>query len=123
VDLAAAQDHGIPVFNAPFSNTRRVAAPVPAGIIPPIRGVPWRNAQTHRGNRVKTATGSHEIRGRTLCVVGCGHIGTQIGLPAEAPGMRVIFCAAGRNRRSVGRMNLAEVGSGPYAFIICRNPV
>jgi D-3-phosphoglycerate dehydrogenase len=91
VDLAAAQDHGIPVFNAPFSNTRSVAELVLAETILLMRGVPWRNAQTHRGNWVKTATGSHEVRGKTLGVVGYGHIGTQIGLLAEALGMRVIF--------------------------------
>jgi D-3-phosphoglycerate dehydrogenase len=91
VDLTAAQDYGIPVFNAPFSNTRSVAELVLAETILLMRGIPWRNAQAHRGNWVKTATGSHEVRGKVLGVIGYGHIGTQVGLLAESLGMRVIF--------------------------------
>lgn len=91
VDLAAAQQKGVPVFNAPFSNTRSVAELVLAETILLMRGVPWRNAQVHRGQWPKTATGSHEVRGKTLGIVGYGHIGTQVGLLAEAFGMRVIF--------------------------------
>ena len=91
VDLKAACDRGIPVFNAPFSNTRSVAELVLAEIILLQRGVPWRNAGAHRGGWMKTATGSHEVRGKTLGVIGYGHIGTQIGLLAEAIGMQVVF--------------------------------
>jgi D-3-phosphoglycerate dehydrogenase len=91
VDLAAAQQKGVPVFNAPFSNTRSVAELVLAETIFLMRGIPWRNAQAHRGEWPKTATGSHEVRGKTLGIVGYGHIGTQVGLLAEALGMRVIF--------------------------------
>jgi D-3-phosphoglycerate dehydrogenase len=91
VNLKAAQQRGIPVFNAPFSNTRSVAELVIAEIIMLMRGIPWRNALTHRGNWVKTAGGSHEVRGKTLGIVGYGHIGTQVGLLAEALGMRAIF--------------------------------
>ena len=91
VDLAAAQDRGIPVFNAPFSNTRSVAELVLAETILLMRGIPWRNAQIHRGNWVKTAAGSHEVRGKTLGIIGYGHIGTQVGVLAESLGMRVIF--------------------------------
>jgi D-3-phosphoglycerate dehydrogenase len=91
VDLGAAQKRGIPVFNAPFSNTRSVAELVIAEIVMLMRGVPWRNAQAHRGGWAKTATGSHEVRGKTLGIIGYGHIGTQVGLLAEALGMRVIF--------------------------------
>ena len=91
VDLAAAQQKGVPVFNAPFSNTRSVAELVLAETIFLMRGIPWRNAQAHRGEWPKTATGSHEVRGKTLGIVGYGHIGTQVGLLAEAFGMRVIF--------------------------------
>jgi D-3-phosphoglycerate dehydrogenase len=91
VDLAAAQQKGVPVFNAPFSNTRSVAELVLAETIFLMRGIPWRNAQAHRGQWPKTATGSHEVRGKTLGVIGYGHIGTQVGLLAEALGMRVIF--------------------------------
>lgn len=92
VDLEAAQERGIPVFNAPFSNTRSVAELVLAEIILLLRGIPGRNAMAHRGGWVKTATGSHEVRGKTLGIVGYGHIGTQVGLLAEALGMQVVFC-------------------------------
>ena len=91
VDLAAAQQKGVPVFNAPFSNTRSVAELVLAETILLMRGIPWRNAQAHRGGWAKTATGSHEVRGKCLGIIGYGHIGTQVGLLAESLGMRVIF--------------------------------
>lgn len=91
VNLEAAQDRGIPVFNAPFSNTRSVAELVLAEIVMLLRGIPYRNAMSHRGGWIKTATGSHEVRGKTLGIVGYGHIGTQIGLLAEALGMQVIY--------------------------------
>ena len=91
VDLDAAQERGIPVFNAPFSNTRSVAELVLAEIIMLLRGIPYRNAMAHRGGWVKTAAGSYEVRGKCLGIVGYGHIGTQIGLLAEALGMQVVY--------------------------------
>ena len=91
VDLAAAQQKGVPVFNAPFSNTRSVAELVLSETIFLMRGVPWRNALAHRGGWAKTASGSHEVRGKCLGIVGYGHIGTQVGLLAESLGMRVVF--------------------------------
>jgi D-3-phosphoglycerate dehydrogenase len=91
VDLDVAQLRGIPVFNAPFSNTRSVAELALAEIILLLRGVPQRNAAAHRGGWIKTATGSHEARGKCLGIVGYGHIGTQVGVLAEALGMRVVF--------------------------------
>jgi D-3-phosphoglycerate dehydrogenase len=91
VDLDAAQERGVPVFNAPFSNTRSVAELVLAEIVLLLRGIPQRNAVVHRGGWVKTATGSHEVRGKCLGIVGYGHIGTQVGLLAEALGMRVVY--------------------------------
>jgi D-3-phosphoglycerate dehydrogenase len=91
VDLKAAQNRGIPVFNAPFSNTRSVAELVLAETVMLMRGVPWRNAEAHRGRWQKTAEGSHEVRGKTLGIVGYGHIGTQVGVLAEALGLKVIF--------------------------------
>ena len=91
VDLSAAQQKGVPVFNAPFSNTRSVAELVLAETILLMRGVPQRNALAHRGGWAKTATGSHEVRGKVFGIIGYGHIGTQVGLLAEALGMRVIF--------------------------------
>ncbi|HLH37586.1 MAG TPA: phosphoglycerate dehydrogenase [Bryobacteraceae bacterium] len=91
VDLEAAQDRGIPVFNAPFSNTRSVAELVLGEIIMLLRGIPYRNAAAHRGEWIKTAAGSHEARGKILGIVGYGHIGTQVGVLAESLGMHVVF--------------------------------
>lgn len=91
VALDCAQDRGVPVFNAPFSNTRSVAELVLAETILLMRGVPARNAAAHRGEWIKTATASYEVRGKCLGIIGYGHIGTQVGLLAEALGMQVIF--------------------------------
>ncbi|MEN1940845.1 phosphoglycerate dehydrogenase [Luteimonas sp. MJ174] len=91
VDLEAAARQGVPVFNAPYSNTRSVAELVLAEIIMLMRGVPARHAACLRGGWLKSATGSHEVRGKTLGIVGYGHIGTQVGLLAEGLGMRVLF--------------------------------
>jgi D-3-phosphoglycerate dehydrogenase len=91
VDLNAAMSRGIPVFNAPFSNTRSVAELVLAEVIMLLRGIPQRNAITHRGGWLKTATGSREVRGKRLGIIGYGHIGTQVGVLAEAVGMQVIY--------------------------------
>ena len=91
VDLDAAQEHGVAVFNAPFSNTRSVAELVLAEIILLMRGIPMRNAAAHRGQWLKTAAGSREARGKTLGIVGYGHIGTQVGVLAESLGMQVVF--------------------------------
>ncbi|MBL8734127.1 MAG: phosphoglycerate dehydrogenase [Planctomycetes bacterium] len=91
VDLAAARRRGIPVFNAPFSNTRSVAELVLAEIIMLLRGIPAKNAAAHRGEWIKSAAGAREARGRTLGIVGYGHIGTQVGVLAEAFGMQVVY--------------------------------
>ncbi|MGL5046159.1 MAG: phosphoglycerate dehydrogenase [Shewanella sp.] len=91
VDLATSESLGIPVFNAPFSNTRSVAELVIGEIIMLMRGIPERNAIAHRGGWMKTAAGSYEVRGKTLGVIGYGHIGTQLGILAETLGMRVVF--------------------------------
>ena len=91
VDLECARSRGIPVFNAPFSNTRSVAELVLAEIIFLMRGIPERNAAAHRGEWLKTATGAREVRGKKLGIVGYGHIGTQIGLLAEGVGMQVSY--------------------------------
>ncbi|MDR3703635.1 MAG: phosphoglycerate dehydrogenase [Candidatus Sulfopaludibacter sp.] len=91
VDLGFARSRGIPVFNAPFSNTRSVAELVLAEIILLMRGIPERNAAAHRGEWLKTATGAREVRGKKLGIVGYGHIGTQIGLLAEGVGMQVSY--------------------------------
>ncbi len=91
VDLQAAETLGLPVFNAPFSNTRSVAELVIAETVMLLRGVPRRNARAHRGQWDKSPAGSYEVRGKTLGIVGYGHIGTQVGVLAEALGMRVVF--------------------------------
>ena len=91
VDLKAAMRLGIAVFNAPFSNTRSVAELVLAEIIMLMRGIPEKNAILHRGGWVKSAAYSYEVRGKTLGIIGYGHIGTQIGVLAEQLGMRVVF--------------------------------
>lgn len=91
VDLGAARRLGIPVFNAPFSNTRSVAELVLAEIIMLMRGIPAKNATLHRGGWTKSAENSFEVRGKTLGIVGYGHIGTQIGVLAEQLGMTVLF--------------------------------
>ena len=91
IDLRAAETFGLPVFNAPFSNTRSVAELVIAEIVMLLRGVPRRNARAHRGEWDKSPAGSYEVRGKTLGIVGYGHIGTQVGVLAEAIGMRVLY--------------------------------
>lgn len=91
VDLAAAAQLGIPVFNAPYSNTRSVAELVIAETIALLRQLPRLNAQCHRGQWSKSAQGSVEARGKILGIVGYGHIGTQVGVLAEALGMQVLF--------------------------------
>ncbi len=91
VDLQAAKQQGVPVFNAPFSNTRSVAELVIAEAILLLRDVPRKNARAHRGVWEKSASGAFEVRGKSLGIVGYGHIGTQVGLLAESLGMRVFF--------------------------------
>ena len=91
IALDAAARRGVPVFNAPFSNTRSVAELVLAEIIMLMRGIPQKNALLHRGGWMKSATNSFEVRGKTLGIIGYGHIGTQLGLLAEHLGMRVVF--------------------------------
>lgn len=91
VDLNATRLRGIPVFNAPFSNTRSVAELVLGEILLLLRGIPQKNAMAHRGLWDKSASGSYEARGKTLGIIGYGHIGTQLGILAEHLGMRVQF--------------------------------
>jgi D-3-phosphoglycerate dehydrogenase len=91
VDLNATQVRGIPVFNAPFSNTRSVAELVLGQIIVLLRGIPEKNAKAHRGEWIKSALGSYEARGKTLGIIGYGHIGTQLSILAEHLGMKVQF--------------------------------
>lgn len=91
VELSAAQARGIPVFNAPYSNTRSVAELVIAEAILLMRRIPEKSMECHRGGWSKSAVGSYEVRGKTLGLIGYGHIGTQVGVLAEGLGMRVIY--------------------------------
>ncbi len=91
VDLAAARDHGVPVFNAPFSNTRSVAELVIGEIVMLMRQVLPRSAAAHAGQWDKSAAGSHEVRGKTLGIVGYGNIGSQLSTLGELMGMRVLY--------------------------------
>jgi D-3-phosphoglycerate dehydrogenase len=91
IDLDAAMMQGIPVFNAPFSNTRSVAELVLAEITFLLRGIPAKNALLHRGVWAKSADDAREVRGKTLGIVGYGNIGTQLSVMAEALGMDVCF--------------------------------
>ncbi|MFC5740355.1 phosphoglycerate dehydrogenase [Dyella tabacisoli] len=114
VDLEAARRLGIPVFNAPYSNTRSVAELVIAEAIMLLRGIPQKNALCHRGGWTKSAAGSFETRDKVLGIVGYGHIGTQVGVLAEGLGMRVIFhdieskLSLGNARASAGLNDLLE---------------
>ena len=91
VDIEAASADGIAVFNAPYSNTRSVAELVIGASILLIRKIPDKNKAAHEGRWMKDATGSHELRGKTMGVIGYGNIGSQVSVLAEALGMKVIF--------------------------------
>ncbi|MFV8750490.1 phosphoglycerate dehydrogenase [Nannocystaceae bacterium ST9] len=91
IELEAARERGVAVFNAPFSNTRSVAELVIAEIVMLSRQVFQRSWAAHEGEWLKSAEGAHEVRGKTLGIVGYGHIGTQLSVLAEAMGMRVVY--------------------------------
>lgn len=91
VDLKAANKRGIPVFNAPFSNTRSVAELTIAEIVMLMRGVFQKSVAAHDGRWIKSATGSREVRGKTLGIIGYGNIGTQLAMLGETMGMSVIY--------------------------------
>ena len=91
VDLSAATGNGVAVFNAPYSNTRSVAELVIGAAIMLIRRIPDKNTAAHEGIWLKDASGSHELRGKTLGIIGYGNIGSQVSVLAEALGMKVIF--------------------------------
>ncbi|RQM62216.1 phosphoglycerate dehydrogenase [Aeromonas enteropelogenes] len=112
VELGAAQIRGIPVFNAPFSNTRSVAELVLGEILLLLRGIPEKNAKCHRGVWEKLANRSVEARGKKLGIIGYGHIGTQLGIIAESIGMKVYYYDI-ENKLSLGNAiqvpNLVEL--------------
>jgi D-3-phosphoglycerate dehydrogenase len=108
VDLQAATRRGIAVFNAPFSNTRSVAELVLAQAILLLRGVPEKNAKAHRGQWLKSAKDSYEIRGKKLGIIGYGNIGTQFSVLAEGLGMDVYYYDV-VSKLSIG--NATQVGT------------
>ncbi|MDQ3338596.1 MAG: phosphoglycerate dehydrogenase [Myxococcota bacterium] len=91
INLKHANIRGVPAFNAPFSNTRSVAELILAEVVMLARHLGDRTREVHEGRWRKVAVGSHEVRGRTIGIVGYGHIGSQVGVLAEAFGMRVVF--------------------------------
>lgn len=91
VDLKTATDQGVAVFNAPYSNTRSVAELVIGLSVMLIRRIPDKNVAAHKGIWMKEATGSFELRGKTMAIVGYGSIGTQVSVLAEAMGMKVLY--------------------------------
>jgi D-3-phosphoglycerate dehydrogenase / 2-oxoglutarate reductase len=92
VDIAACRTMGIPVFNAPFSNTRSVAELTMAEIVMLMRRIFPKSVSAHAGGWDKSAAGSNEVRGKVLGIIGYGNIGSQLAVIAEAMGMRVIYC-------------------------------
>jgi D-3-phosphoglycerate dehydrogenase / 2-oxoglutarate reductase len=110
VALRHAAARAVPVFNAPFSNTRSVAELIMAEIVMLARHLGDRSREVHEGKWRKVAVGSHEVRGRTLGIIGYGHIGSQVGVLAEAFGMRVMFFDVASklpmgNNQTVSKMN------------------
>src|SRR5690606_10843007 len=91
VDLTVCRGMGIPVFNAPFSNTRSVAELTMAEIVMLMRRIFPKSAAAHAGRWLKSAAGASEVRAKTLGIVGYGNIGTQLAVLAEAMGMRVLY--------------------------------
>ncbi len=91
IDLKAATERGVAVFNAPYSNTRSVAELIIGLCVMLIRKIADKNAAAHRGEWLKEATGSFELRGKTLGIIGYGNIGSQVSTMAEAMGMQVIY--------------------------------
>ncbi|MHA6288130.1 phosphoglycerate dehydrogenase [Maricaulis sp. CAU 1757] len=110
VDLDHAAGRGIPVFNGPFGNTRSVAELTLASVIMLMRGIPMRSMAAMRGEWQKSATGSHEVRGKKLGIVGYGNIGSQLSVLASGLGMHVYFYdtepkLAHGNARSCGSLD------------------
>src|SRR6476661_7302332 len=91
IDLKAATENGVAVFNAPYSNTRSVAELIIGLCVMLIRRIPDKNAAAHKGVWLKEAKGSYELRGKTLGIIGYGNIGSQVSILAEALGMKVLF--------------------------------
>lgn len=116
VDLDAATKKGVPVFNAPFSNTRSVAELVLGEALLLLRGIPEKNANAHRGIWQKSANNAFEARGKNLGIIGYGHIGTQLGILAESLGMKVYFYDV-ENKLTLG--NATQVDTKKELLSMC----
>jgi D-3-phosphoglycerate dehydrogenase len=91
VDLNKATELGLPVFNSPYSNTRSVSELIIANSVMLLRHIPEKDRAMHQGNWQKTAKASYELRGKTIGIIGYGHIGTQVSVMAESMGLKVIY--------------------------------
>lgn len=112
IDLGVCSGAGVPVFNAPYSNTRSVAELALGHMLALLRYIPDRNSEMHRGVWKKTASGSMELRGKTLGIVGYGNIGAQLSVLAESLGMNVVFYDTGEKLslgNAVRKDSMAEV--------------
>ena len=128
VALEAAGGRGVPVFNAPFSNTRSVAELVIAEVIALARRLADRSREMHEGRWRKGAPLSYEVRGKTLGIVGYGHIGTQVGVLAEAVGMQVLFHDVAPklpmgNNRSAGSLDAVLAGADFVTLHVPETPL
>jgi D-3-phosphoglycerate dehydrogenase len=128
IDLDAAMMRGVPVFNAPFSNTRSVAELVLAEITFLLRGIPAKNALLHRGVWAKSAEDAREVRGKTLGIVGYGNIGSQLSVMAEALGMDVCFYDVVTklplgNARAMGSLDELLAASDVVTFHVPETPL
>lgn len=127
VDLDAAARKGIPVFNAPHSNTRSVAELVIGQAIMLLRGIFPKSMAAHERNWTKTAKGSHEVRGKTLGIIGYGHIGSQVSVLAEAMGMKVLYYDVQRklpmgNATSISEMSELLAASDVVSLHVPQDP-
>jgi len=117
VDLQAAKMKGVPVFNAPYSNTRSVAELVIGQLILLLRGIPEKNHKVHNGSWPKTAKASYEARGKTLGIVGYGSIGSQVSVLAESLGMNVIYYDA------ITKLPLGNANQVPMQHLLSHSDV
>jgi D-3-phosphoglycerate dehydrogenase len=128
VDLAAARQRGIPVFNAPFANTRSVAELVMGEIIMLMRGIFPKSQATHQGSWDKSSFNSFEVRGKTLGIVGYGNVGSQLGVLAEAFGMDVVYYDVVNklpigNSRAAGSLDLLLAEADVVSLHVPETPV
>jgi D-3-phosphoglycerate dehydrogenase len=117
VDIQAAKMKGVPVFNAPYSNTRSVAELVIGQLILLLRGIPEKNHKVHNGTWPKTAKASYEARGKTLGIVGYGSIGSQVSVLAESLGMNVIYYDV------ITKLPLGNANQVPMQYLLSHSDV